>query len=116
MEDREETIFDKIINGKAPAEKVYDSEKVLAIKDIFPKAPVHLLIMPKKHIPNIHSVKEEDFPIICEIITVIQKLAKQFGIQDCYRILANNELPAGETIYHLHFHLLGGVPLTSIKD
>lgn len=102
------TIFSKIIKGELQAEKVFENERILAIKDIHPKAPIHILIMPKKEIPDLQSVKPEDSSLMAEIITVAQQLAKQYGIADGYRLLTNNGSKAGQTVFHLHFHLLGG--------
>ena len=108
------TIFGQIIRGEIPAEKVFENERILAIKDLYPNAPVHLLILPKKEIPNMQSVTPEDLPLIAEIILVAQQLATEFGIASDYRFLTNNGAGAGQTIFHLHFHLLGGKPLGSI--
>ncbi|MFI5344454.1 MAG: histidine triad nucleotide-binding protein [Chlamydiales bacterium] len=108
------TLFSKIIKGELPAEKVFENERILAIKDIHPVAPVHILIMPKKEIPDIQSLTAEDFPLLQELIQVAQKLAKEFGIQDGYRLVTNNGSLAGQTIYHLHFHLIGGRALTHL--
>ena len=102
------TIFGKIIRGEIPAEKVFENERILAIKDLHPAAPVHLLIMPKKEIPNLQSLQPEDLPLISEIILVAQKLAEEFDIADGYRFLTNNGEDGGQTIFHLHFHLIGG--------
>lgn len=102
------TIFGKIIKGELPAEKVFENERLLAIKDINPAAPVHILIMPKKEIRDFQSLKPEDLPLINEILMVVQKLAKEYGIEEGYRLLTNNGSKAGQTIYHLHFHLIGG--------
>ena len=102
------TIFSKIILGEIPAEKVFENENILAFKDIHPAAPVHILIVPKKEIPDLQSVSQEDLPLIGEIMVVAQKLAKQFKITDGYRLLTNNGPLAGQTISHLHFHLIGG--------
>jgi histidine triad (HIT) family protein len=102
------TIFGKIIAGELPAEKIFENDKILVIKDLYPKAPVHLLIMPKKEIPNLQSVMQEDLPLICEIIEVAQTLAKQFNVAEGYRLITNNGISAGQSISHLHFHLLGG--------
>lgn len=102
------TIFGKIIHGELPAEKVFENDRILAIKDLNPAAPVHLLIMPKKEIATLQDLKEEDFPLLGEIVTVAQQLAKEFGVEEGYRLLVNNGSPAGQTIYHLHFHLIGG--------
>ena len=102
------SIFEKIIKKEIPADIVFENEKVIAIKDISPQAPVHLLIIPKKKIKDIQSVKEDDFSLISECIKVCQKLAEEFNILDGYRLLTNNGTGAGQTIFHLHFHLLGG--------
>lgn len=106
------TIFGKIISGELPAEKVFENDRILAIKDIHPVAPVHLLIMPKKEIHDIQSLTKEDFALLEEIILVAQQLAIEFGVQDGYRLLTNNGTLAGQTIFHLHFHLIGGRALT----
>jgi histidine triad (HIT) family protein len=110
-----QTIFDKIINGELPAEKIYEDEYVVVIKDKYPKAPVHLLIITRKAIPDVQSIKDEDLPLIGVVFKVAQKLAKQFNLEEeGYRLLVNNGPDAGQTIYHLHFHLLGGRPLGSM--
>ncbi|WP_068469729.1 histidine triad nucleotide-binding protein [Candidatus Protochlamydia phocaeensis] len=108
------TIFAKIIKGELPSEKVFENERILAIKDIHPVAPVHLLIMPKKEIPDLQSITAADLPLISEIMAVAQQLAKQFHIEDGYRLLTNNGSNAGQIIFHLHFHLIGGRRLGSI--
>lgn len=106
------TIFGRIIKGELPAEKVFENERILAIKDIYPVAPVHILIMPKKEIPGLQFLTKEDLPLIDEIIQIAQKLAIEFEIEDGYRLLTNNGSMAGQTIFHLHFHLIGGRELT----
>lgn len=102
------TIFGKIIKGEIPAEKVFENERILVIKDLYPVAPVHLLIMPKKEFHDLQSVPPEDLPLLVEIFSVAQELAKRFNISDGYRLLTNNGSEAGQTIFHLHFHLIGG--------
>jgi histidine triad (HIT) family protein len=104
------TLFQKIIEGEIPAEKVYEDEKVIAIKDIAPKAPVHILIIPKKVIPDIQSMQPEDFSLLGDVARVAQKIAQELGLvaKGGYRLLTNNGTAAGQTIFHLHFHLLGG--------
>lgn len=104
----ETTIFGKIIRGELPAEKVFENERILAIKDINPVAPVHVLIIPKKVIPDLQSVAEDDLPLIGEVAAVAQALAKRFNIADGYRLLTNNGASAGQSVFHLHFHLIGG--------
>jgi histidine triad (HIT) family protein len=108
------TIFGKIIRGEVPCEKVFENERILAIKDRYPAAPVHILIMPKKEIANLQALQPEDFPLIEEIILVAQKLAKEFEIEDGYRFVTNSGEEAGQTIFHLHFHLIGGRRLTHL--
>jgi histidine triad (HIT) family protein len=102
------TIFSKIIAGELPAEKVFENDHILVIKDIYPKAPVHLLIIPKKEIPDFQSVTDEDMPLILEMAKIAQQMAKQFDIAEGYRLLVNNGAGAGQSVFHLHFHLLGG--------
>ena len=94
-----------------PSEKVFENDRILAIKDIAPVAPVHILIIPKKEIADLQSVSKEDLPLIGEIIAVAQELAKKFKVTDGYRLLTNNGRGAGQVIFHLHFHLIGGRPL-----
>ena len=105
------TIFGKIIKGDLPSEKVFENERLLAIKDAHPKGPVHLLIMPKKAYANLQSVPKEDLSIIAEIVEVAQALAEEFGVADNYRLLTNNGTKAGQSVFHLHFHLIGGKQL-----
>jgi len=112
--EKEMTIFGKIIKGELPCEKVFENERILAIKDRYPTAPVHILIMPKKEIPNLQALKPEDMPLIAEIVQVAQKLALEFEIEDGYRFLTNNGEESGQTIFHLHFHLIGGRRLTHL--
>lgn len=107
-EVRMSTIFKEIIDGKIPSEKVFENERILAIKDINPVAPVHLLIIPKKEIPDLQSVQEEDLPLMGEIVAVAQKLALEFGVIEGYRLITNNGELSGQIIFHLHFHLIGG--------
>jgi histidine triad (HIT) family protein len=107
------TIFSKIIKGELPCEKVFENERILAIKDRYPAAPVHILIMPKKEIPNLQSLEQDDLLLIGEIVTIAQQLAEEYDIADGYRFLTNNGHEAGQTIFHLHFHLIGGCKLSS---
>jgi histidine triad (HIT) family protein len=102
------TVFGKIIAGEIPSTKVFENDRILAIEDIAPAAPVHILIMPKKEIPNLEAITAEDLPLIQEIVAVAQQLAREYGIADGYRLLTNSGASAGQTVFHLHFHLLGG--------
>lgn len=105
----EECLFCDIVNKKVPANIVYEDERVIAFRDINPQAPVHLLIVPKKHIPTIVDLTSEDKALIGEIYLVAQKLAFQESIAQCgFRIVANCNADAGQVVFHIHFHLLGG--------
>lgn len=108
------TIFGKIIKGEIPCEKVYENEFVIAIKDIHPIAPVHILIMPKKEFKDLQSLPEKDFFLLGEIVKAAQEIAIDFDILDGYRLITNNGPDAGQTIPHLHFHLIGGRPLLDL--
>lgn len=108
------TVFEKIINGELPCEKVFESDRIIAFHDIAPAAPVHLLIVTKKVIPSLQEMAKEDLPLLQEIVDVAQQLAKQFGVEDGYRLLTNVGGNAGQTVDHLHFHLLGGKQLPEL--
>ncbi|WP_069649308.1 histidine triad nucleotide-binding protein [Caloranaerobacter ferrireducens] len=102
-------IFCKIVNGEIPSKKVYEDDKVLAFEDIDPQAPVHILVIPKEHIPSIKDINEDNIEVISHIHLVIKRLAKEKGIdQDGFRIVNNCGEKGGQTVGHLHYHLLGG--------
>lgn len=106
-------LFCRIIKGEIPSEKVYEDEIVFAFKDIKPEAPSHVLIIPKKHISNINELESEDEAIIGHIYTAAKKIARDLGVDKTgYRVVANCGNDAGQTVYHIHFHLLGGRSLT----
>jgi histidine triad (HIT) family protein len=106
------TLFSKIIRGEIPSQKVFENELVYAFKDINPVAPIHILIVPKKEIPSLQSVEEGDFKYISEIIKVAQDLASELELDRTgYRLLTNIGRDAGQTVPHLHFHLIGGKAL-----
>lgn len=105
----EDCIFCKIVAGDTPAEVVYEDEDILAFKDVKPAAPIHILIIPKKHIPTLTDVSEEDAELIGRIHLAAQKVAKDFDIYDRgFRFINNCKDEGGQVIYHLHFHLLAG--------
>ncbi|MCM8710407.1 histidine triad nucleotide-binding protein [Clostridium sp. SYSU_GA19001] len=102
-------LFCSIIEGKIPCEKVYEDEMVLAFKDINPEAPIHVLIIPKKHINSINDLEDKHENLIGHIYTVCKKIAAELGIAESgYRVVTNCGANAGQTVYHIHFHLLGG--------
>jgi histidine triad (HIT) family protein len=105
-------IFCKIIDGDIPCKKIFESESVLAFHDINPKAPVHALIIPKIHVQDINSLKPEHSPFIEAIFNSIPEIAKILDVHESgYRIVINNGKNSGQEVFHLHFHLLGGVKL-----
>ena len=104
----EDCLFCKIINGEIPSEKVYEDDEILAFKDIHPKAPVHILVIPKKHISSAMEIEEQDEALIGKMFTVIKKLAKEFGLENGYRIVNNCGSDGGQEVMHLHFHVLAG--------
>ena len=108
----ENCLFCKIINGEIPTNKVYEDDEILAFKDINPKAPVHILVIPKKHISSAKEIKEDDEALIGKIFTVINKIAKEFNLENGYRIVNNCGEDGGQEVMHLHFHLLGGKKLS----
>lgn len=102
-------IFCKIVRGDIPSKKVYEDEHVLAFHDISPQAPVHILIIPKKHLSTILEIEDSDEPLIGHIFTVANKIAREQGFSDRgFRIVTNCNSEGGQTVFHLHFHLLAG--------
>jgi len=104
------TLFEEIISGELPSEKLYEDERMIAIRDINPQAPVHLLIIPKEPVPKVHDLKET--ALIGEMVAVAQILAEKLGIAHGYRLVINNGEEAGQSVFHLHMHLLGGERLS----
>ena len=101
-------LFCKIIAGEIPSSKVFENESVYAFNDINPLAPVHVLIVPKKHIENVDDLKSGDASVIGDMFLAAQKIAELKGIQGAYRIITNNGKDGGQEVFHLHLHLLGG--------
>ncbi len=101
-------LFCKIAAGEIPCSKVYENETVVAFHDIDGKAPVHVLIMPKKHIASVAETSEKDMVIYADIMRAAKKLAAELGLRDGFRLVANTGKDGGQSIPHLHFHLLGG--------
>ena len=108
----ENCLFCKIIKGEIPTNKVYEDDEILAFKDINPKAPVHILVIPKKHISSAKEIKEGDEALIGKIFTVINKIADEFKLENGYRIVNNCGEDGCQEVMHLHFHLLGGKKLS----
>lgn len=108
-------LFCKIINKEIPSAVVYEDEDIFAFKDIAPKAPVHILIIPKKHICCLAEAGEEDLALLGKIQIVAQKLAKEFEIAESgFRLLTNSGANSGQEVFHIHYHLVGGKKLADI--
>lgn len=106
-------LFCKIANGQIPANVVYRDDHVVAFEDINPRAPLHLLIIPQKHIATLNDIHDEDCELMGHLMQAASKLAKQFKVADeGYRIVSNCNQGAGQTVFHIHLHLLGGRALT----
>jgi len=102
-------IFCRIVEHQAPAKIVYEDESVVAFEDLNPQAPVHLLVVPKKHLPSLKEATTEDEPMLGHAFTVAARLARERGLESKgYRTVINNGAWAGQSVFHLHVHVLGG--------
>jgi len=109
----DDCIFCRVIKGEIQGDIVYQDNSVVAFKDINPKAPVHILIVPRKHIATLPDLRPDDKGLIGDIFYVAAQLAGRLGIsKDGFRVVVNCGAGAGQSVYHLHFHLLGGRPFT----
>ena len=104
-------LFCKIIAGEIPSAKVYEDETVFAFRDIAPQAPTHILVVPKAHMDSCNAVTAENSAVVAHIFEVIPQIAKAEGLENGYRVVSNCGGDAGQTVPHLHFHILGGKPL-----
>lgn len=105
----EDCLFCKIVKEEIPSKKVYEDDEVLAFEDINPAAPIHILIIPKKHITSLAHIQKEDESVIGKIYTVMNKIAEEKGFkEDGYRVIVNCGKNGGQEVMHLHFHLLAG--------
>ena len=104
-----ECLFCKMVSGDIPCEKVYENELILSFRDIDPKAPTHILIIPKKHIETLNEINENDQNLLGELLLTAKKIAKDEGIDASgYRTVFNCNADGGQTVFHIHMHLLGG--------
>ena len=104
-------LFCKIIAGEIPSTKVYEDESVFAFRDIAPQAPTHILVIPKEHIASVAEINEKNSAVVSHIFEVIAKIAKDEKLDGGYRVVSNCGDDAGQTVHHLHFHILGGKKL-----
>ena len=104
-------LFCKIIAGEIPSTKVYEDDSVLAFRDIAPQAPTHILVIPKTHIGSVAEITGENSALVAHIFEIIPQIAKAEGLAEGYRVVSNCGAHAGQTVHHLHFHILGGKQL-----
>jgi histidine triad (HIT) family protein len=105
-------LFCRIVAGSIPATRVYEDEDLIAFADIHPQAPTHLLIIPKKHIASLATAASEDAPLLGRLLAAASDLARSKGLADGYRVVVNTGDDGGQTVHHLHLHLLGGRQMT----
>lgn len=106
-------LFCKIVKGDIPANVLFEDDDVIAFEDIMPKAPTHFLVIPKRHISTLNDLTDEDAPVVGKLQTTAAKIAKQKSISDAgYRVVMNCNEMGGQTVYHIHMHVLGGRAMT----
>lgn len=111
----DECIFCKIVNGEIPAEKIMENSELVAFKDIHPAAPTHILIVPKEHIPTLNDMTAEKSNLAAAMLLAARDIAKKLGIAETgYRTIINCNRGAGQVVFHLHMHLLGGRPMDAM--
>lgn len=104
------TLFTKIINREVPAQIVYEDELCLAFRDINPQAPTHVLLVPKKEIPRLTDAATDDQALLGHLLLAANKIARELGVEDAFRLVLNNGADAGQSVFHIHLHLLAGRP------
>ena len=102
------TIFSKVISREIPADIVYEDERCIAFKDIHPQAPTHILVVPKKEIPRLVDATAEDEALLGHLLLAVNTIARQLGVEDAFRVAISNGADAGQTVFHLHLHILAG--------
>ncbi|MBE9200495.1 MULTISPECIES: histidine triad nucleotide-binding protein [unclassified Nodularia (in: cyanobacteria)] len=108
MSETTETIFSKIIRREIPVDIVYEDELALAFKDVNPQAPVHILVIPKKPIVKLADAESQDQALLGHLLLTAQRVAAEAGLNNGYRVVINNGADGGQSVYHLHLHILGG--------
>jgi histidine triad (HIT) family protein len=112
MSETTDTIFSKIIRREIPADIVYEDDLALAFKDVNPQAPVHILVIPKKPIPRLADAESQDDALLGHLLLTVKRVAEQAGLTNGYRLVINTGPDGGQTVYHLHLHILGGRQMT----
>lgn len=107
-------VFCRIVAGDLPAQRVLDEERVIAFRDLAPQAPVHVLVVPRDHHPDAAATAAADPPLLAEVLAAAARVAESEGLTGGYRLVANTGPDAGQTVFHLHVHVLGGRPLSRL--
>lgn len=105
-------LFCKIVNGEIPSDRVHEDDDVIAFRDIAPKAPTHILVIPRRHIPDAHALTDADGDILGKLFAAARRVADVAGLENGYRVVTNIGPESGQTVFHLHFHVLGGRPMS----
>jgi histidine triad (HIT) family protein len=109
MADRDpDCLFCKIVAGDVPSDRVYEDDEVIVFRDINPRAPTHVLAIPRRHIPDAHALTDADAPLLSALIAALNRVADEARLERGYRIVTNVGPESGQSVFHLHFHLLGG--------
>ncbi len=112
MTDRDpDCLFCRIVAGEVPSDRVHEDDDVIAFRDIAPRAPTHVLVIPRRHIPDAHALTESDGELLAKLFTAVRQVADAAGLQNGYRVVTNVGPESGQTVFHLHLHLLGGRPM-----
>jgi histidine triad (HIT) family protein len=101
-------LFCRIVAGEIPSDRVHEDDEVIAFRDIAPRAPTHVLVIPRRHIPDAHALTDVDGPLLARLFAAVRKVADEAGLANGYRVVTNIGPEAGQSVPHLHFHLLGG--------
>jgi len=104
-------LFCKIVKGEIPSDRVHEDDDVIAFRDIAPKAPTHILVIPRRHIPDAHALTDADGGILSKLFAAARRVADEAGLENGYRVVTNIGPESGQTVFHLHFHVLGGRPM-----
>lgn len=105
-------LFCKIVKGEIPSDRVHDDDDVIAFRDVAPKAPTHILVIPRRHIPDAHALTDADGDILGKLFAAARRVADEAGLENGYRVVTNIGPESGQTVFHLHFHVLGGRPMS----
>ena len=112
MTDRDpDCLFCGIVAGEIPSDRVHEDDDVIAFRDIAPRAPTHVLVIQRRHIPDAHALTEADGDLLAKLFTVVRQVADAAGLANGYRVVTNVGPESGQTVFHLHLHLLGGRPM-----